>query len=101
MRDAIIAAALFPLGCSWTPVVHQYPSGLRIVRVDQATIRQSCPGKTWDDGTPRNGVAPAGCYDAENDTIYLQNNDIGSRALTHELAHRERIADPSRGGFDW
>lgn len=95
---------LLPLlgACAWTPVVHQYPSGLRVVRGDKNLLAQSCgTDGVWDDGTPRNGNTPTGCYDADSDTIYLRNTNDGAKALLHELAHREGIDDPAGAGFDW
>lgn len=103
MRAALLSAALAATltSCAWTPVVHRYPSGLMIVRLDPATVAQACPGKTWDDGRPRGGRTPAGCYDASADTIFVRNDCVGAQALPHELAHREGIAEPSKAGYDW
>ena len=85
-------------GCAWTPVVHHYPSGLTIARVDQETLNRIC-SKTDDNGNPVGVVN--GCYDKSNDIIYLRNDAEGAEALIHELAHREGIADPKKGGFSW
>ena len=96
-----LAIAAILGGCAWAPVTHSYPSGLTIVRLDPGQIKTVCRGKTWDNGLPRNGKAPAACYDRWTDTIYLQNNCAGAQSVLHELAHRERIADPGSEGFNW
>jgi len=96
----IVAGLLFS-GCAWTPVVHQYPSGLRIVRGDSTLLAQACAGKFWDDGSPRNGKVPAGCWDDANNTIYIRNSCVGAQALIHEWAHKEEIAQPKKEGFSW
>lgn len=87
--------------CSWAPHVVKYPSGLTIARVDQHTLDRIC-GDEKDDGAPiLPGEHAAGCYSQIGDTIYILNSCEGAEALTHELAHREGIADPEKAGFDW
>ena len=88
--------------CAWTPRVMTYPSGLKIVRVDQHEMDTACPINSWDNGEPvGSGEHADGCYSKEKDTIWLLNSCLGAKALPHELAHREGISDPSRDGFDW
>lgn len=103
MRDVVIlpcaALALLAMsGCAWTPTVHNYPSGLTIVRADQSTLDGIC-SRTSDDGRPIKHAA--GCYDERNDTIWVLNSCVGAQALTHELGHREGVADPKKAGFSW
>lgn len=90
-------------GCAWTPVVHRFPeSGLTVVRGDSTLVAQACGTRGhWDNGEPQNGRAPIGCYRRDIDTIYVRNTNDGAKALTHELAHRDGIKDPSAGGYDW
>ncbi len=96
MRLALLA--LLTAGCSWTPVVHVYPSGLTIARVDQDTLDKICSHMS-DEGKPiRHAV---GCYGKASDTIYILNSPTGAQALTHEWAHREGIEKPSAQGYDW
>ena len=91
------------VACAWTAIIHRYPSGLTIIRGDKALLRQACAGvKTWDDGTlrPKDAV-PMGCYSKADDTIYVRNTNEGAKALIHEMAHRDGIADPKKAGYDW
>lgn len=89
-------------GCAWTPVVHQFPSGLRIVRGDSTLLLQACSGELRDDGSKRTpGVAPSGCWSATDNTIYIKNSCEGAQVLIHELAHKEGIPQPSKEGYDW
>jgi len=97
MRVSMLAMS----GCTWQPAAMTYPSGLTIVRLDPSVINQACTGKNWDNGMPRNGRSAAGCYSKATDTIYIQNNCEGAKALTHEWAHKEGVAEPSKEGFDW
>lgn len=85
-------------GCAWKPVIHRYPSGLQIIRVDQDKLDLVC-SRFSDTGEPIRHAA--GCYDRFNDIIYVRNDEEGARALTHELAHREGVKNPSANGFDW
>lgn len=102
MRLTFVASVGLLGGCAWTPIVHEYPSGLRIVRAEASIRAKECgTGGNWDDGRPRNGRVPVGCYRASEDTIFIADNCEGARALVHELAHRDGIKDPANAGFDW
>jgi (2Fe-2S) ferredoxin len=94
----LFAVAVLFAGCAWQPVIHSYPSGLKVLRVDQDTLDKIC-SHTSDAGEPI--AHAAGCYDRKNDMIYILNSDQGARALLHELAHREGVAQPSKAGYDW
>ena len=89
---------LFLGGCAWIPHTIRYPSGLKIVRGDQDLLDGIC-SHTSDSGFYIEHSA--GCYDIRMDTIYVLNNCTGAEALTHELAHREGIADPEKAGYNW
>lgn len=101
MRTVLLAALIS--GCAWAPQVSQYPSGLRIVRLDQHELDQACGDGPLDDGSYlHNGEGHIqGCYARAQDTIYLLNSCEGAKSLPHELAHREGVAHPSEEGFDW
>lgn len=95
----LIFAILFLVqGCAWIPNVSKYPSGLKIARVDQYTLDKTC-SHTSDKGYHVEHAI--GCYDEENDTIYLLYNCDGAKALTHELGHREHVSDPEAAGMNW
>ena len=85
-------------GCAWQPRVISYPDGLKIVQVDQYTLDRVCSRKT-DGGLPLKHAA--GCYSKPFDMIYVRADCAGARSLTHEIAHRQGISDPSKDGFDW
>ena len=99
MRTLIFSVAMLA-GCSTPPTVWEYQNGMRIVRADQYLMAQACgavEGK-YDDGTlRRKGEAGRGCYDRKNDTIYVED----SRAIIHELAHRDGVKDPDAAGYKW
>lgn len=113
-QNTLIVVMLLAGGCAWTPVVHEYPSGLRIVRGDSTLVSQACSNgieiphrggvkrivydDKWRKIDPRRIV---GCYQKHDDTIYIRNTKEGACALLHELAHREGVTDPSAEGFDW
>lgn len=90
--------------CAWQPRTIKYPSGLAIVQVDANTIDKVCPVGLTDGGRVLDrvdGERVVGCYAKWSDTIYVLNDCEGAKSLTHELAHRENIADPERAGFNW
>lgn len=84
--------------CTWTPVVHHYPSGMSIARVDQLTLDGIC-SHTSDEGKPIKHAF--GCYDSDNDILYILNNCEGAESIPHELAHKEKIANPKKYGYNW
>lgn len=101
MRPLLLAVLALG-GCAWTPVVHQYPSGLRVVRGDRTLLAQACGTEgSWDNGKPKNGEVPVGCYVPGDDTIYVRNTCEGAQSLLHEWAHREGVKDPASEGFNW
>lgn len=100
----IVIAALLLSGCATAPTVYEFPSGLRIVRSDQFVLSQACADQEghWDDGTiRRKGEAGIGCWDGANNTIYVDDSCAGAKAIVHEMAHKEGIADPDNAGYDW
>ena len=104
MRITLLLAALLLSGCATAPVVYQYPSGLRIVRADQYVMAQACAASEgrWDDGRyRRKGEAGTACWIAAENSIYIEDSCRGARAIVHELAHKEGIADPDNAGYSW
>lgn len=110
MRALPLLATFAFASCAWTPVVHQFPSGLRVVRGDQVLVAQACASAVDergrllvknDKGEWVAAERAIGCYAPADDTIYLRNTDEGARYILHELAHREGVKDPSAMGYDW
>lgn len=102
MFRGILPVFTLTLGaCAWTPAVMSYPSGLKIVRLDSHQLKEACGNGPIDGTTEPYYGEVGGCYDSAHDSIYVLNNNGGCRALTHELAHREGISDPSKDGYDW
>ncbi len=97
----VLALAVMVGACAWTPRVTHYPSGMTIIRTDQRTLDTVC-SHVDDKGVP---VGPdrhaQGCYSKHDDTLYLLNNCEGAEAWTHELGHRDGVADPEAAGFNW
>jgi hypothetical protein len=61
-------------------------------------------GGLWDDGSyQKPGEHPAACARSTRSGchIWIQNNEIGAKALPHELAHCDGHADPEEDGYDW
>lgn len=98
MRGAIVIAALMLTSCAWTPRAISYPDGLTISQVDQYTLDRVCSHFS-DSGYPIKSAA--GCYSKASDTIYVRADCVGAKTLTHELAHRQGIKNPSAEGYDW
>ena len=82
------------------PIIHTYPSGLQIVRLDSKMLTLACAEAEADDGQDY-GVLYEGCYDKRSNAIFIENSCTGARALIHEWAHLEGITEPSKKGFDW
>lgn len=54
----------------------------------------------WDDGhKPRYGEHTAGCWKADAREIWLRWDDVGARALPHELCHKD--GKPDCRAYDW
>ena len=104
MRATVLAFAVALGGCcTWSPrPFPQYPDGLTIIRLDTNLLREACPVKVADGGgliTPEMQIT--GCYNAAQDTIYLDDSCDGAKTLAHEMAHRQGIQNPRRAGFNW
>lgn len=99
MRLMVLAVLLS--GCAEIPRVITYPSGLKIVRLEQRPLNKACGDGPRDGETAPYHGDVEGCFMSWEDTIYVLDSCIGAKALTHEMAHREGIAEPSKDGFDW
>lgn len=118
MIEAAFAALFFIVlsGCASTPSrdIGPYPSGLVIERRSQRELNEACGTGPRDGDTVGYHGDVEACYQGSsevivkpdgrevfNDKIYVLDNCIGAKALTHELAHREGVKEPSKEGFDW
>lgn len=99
----VLALAVLLTGCSGTiREIKQLPGEARVFAMDQNTLWEACRPSRADDGrwlTIKDDIA--GCYDANIDTIFLEDSCRGAKAERHERAHRAGIKDPKAAGYNW
>ena len=88
--------------CAWKQrTIGPYPSGWKIIKGDQNMLNRVC-GHVKDNGERfKSADRAVACWDDINQIAYLLDNCEGAEALTHELAHKEGIAEPEKSGFNW
>lgn len=101
MRPLLIAVVLLLPGCTSLPRVYTYSWG-QIVEMDANSLAGVCTSESgrWDDGRFRPKHADvSGCADSGKKIIYVEDSCQGARAIPHELAHLDGVADPEKHGF--